>query len=304
MGKRIIISEEEKKEIRNLYNLNENLIDDVITFVKDKGGKVIDKIGDFFGIEDEDEEDKDKDEKNDKEKDLEKSVETEVSKMSPEEIEKFSKMVKYDDVKIKGSFDAEQKRNISLLIDEMKKNGITNPYAQIGMLSVINKESNFKPKGEVSYGGTSNSRIRNIFGNRVAGYSEDELDELKKDPKKFFNIVYAKTVGNQGGEDGWVYRGRGFNQLTGKNNYKKWGNVIGMGDGLVENPELLNKPETSAKLAVAFLIKNKSSIPNFTSKEQAASYFADVNSGGGSSSHRTHAINKSKNFDVEIKGIS
>ena len=101
MGKRIIISEEEKKEIRNLYNLNENLIDDVITFVKDKGGKVIDKIGDFFGIEDEDEEDKDKDEKNDKEKDLEKSVETEVSKMSPEEIEKFSKMVKYDDVKIK-----------------------------------------------------------------------------------------------------------------------------------------------------------------------------------------------------------
>jgi predicted chitinase len=225
--------------------------------------------------------------------------------MSPEEVEKFGDMVKFGDVKFTGSFDSEQKRNISLLISQMEQNGITNPYAQIGILSVISKESGFKPKGEVSYSTTSNDRIRKIFGKRVAKYSDEELNDLKKDQQKFFNVVYSKTVGNQGGEDGWIYRGRGFNQLTGKKNYEKWGNSIGMGNKLVENPDLLNKPEVAAKLAVAFLTKNKSSIPNFTSKEDAAEYFADINAGGsGSSSHRSNAVNASKNFDVEIKGIS
>ncbi len=297
MKKRFLITEEEKKSIRNLYNLNESLVDDFIGYIKDKGPEVINKVSDFFGL------DNDKEETG-KSEDSKKSLESEVSKMTPDDIKKFSKMVKYGDVKIKGPFDAEQKQNISLLIDEMKKNGITNPYAQIGILSVINKESNFKPKGEVSYGKTSNSRIRNIFGNRVKKYSDDELDKLKKDSRKFFNVVYAKTVGNQGGEDGWFYRGRGFNQLTGKKNYEKWSGRIGFGDKLVEDPELLNKPEIAAKLAVAFLIKDKTNIPNFTSKEEAAAYFADVNSGNGGRTHRHSAINKSKNFDVSISNFS
>ena len=127
----------------------------------------------------------------------------------------------------------------------------------------------------------------------------------KKDQQKFFNVVYSKTVGNQGGEDGWIYRGRGLNQLTGKKNYERLGNMIGMGDKLVQNPELVNKPEVAAKIAIAFLTKNKSSIPNFTSKEDAAEYFADINAGGsGAGSHRSNAVNASKKFDVEIKGIS
>jgi predicted chitinase len=294
MSKRFVITEDEKKSIRSLYKLDENLIDDVLNYIETEGPKVVDKVTDFLGMETDD----------DKEistSDLEK----EVSKMSPEEVEKFGDMVKFGDVKFTGSFDSEQKRNISLLISQMEQNGITNPYAQIGILSVISKESGFKPKGEVSYSTTSNDRIRKIFGKRVAKYSDEELNDLKKDQQKFFNVVYSKTVGNQGGEDGWIYRGRGLNQLTGKKNYERLGNMIGMGDKLVQNPELVNKPEVAAKIAIAFLTKNKSSIPNFTSKEDAAEYFADINAGGsGAGSHRSNAVNASKKFDVEIKGIS
>lgn len=293
MNKRFVITEEEKKSIRSLYKLDENLIDDVLDYIETEGPKVVDKVTDFLGI------------KTDDDKEVSVSdLEKEVSDMSPEDVEKFGDMVKFGDVKFTGSFDAEQKRNISLLISQMEQNGITNPYAQIGILSVIGKESGFKPKGEVSYATTSNARIRKIFGNRVAKYSDEELDNLKKDQQKFFNVVYSKTVGNQGGEDGWIYRGRGFNQLTGKKNYERLGNMIGMGDKLVQNPELVNKPEVAAKIAIAFLTKNKSSIPNFTSKEDAAEYFADINAGGsGASSHRSNAVNASKKFDVEIKGI-
>ena len=75
---------------------------------------------------------------------------------------------------------------------------------------------------------------------------------MKKDPKKFFNVVYSKTVGNQSGNDGYIYRGRGFNQLTGRGNYKRMGEKIGMGNKLVENPELVNDPEIASKIAIEF----------------------------------------------------
>jgi predicted chitinase len=173
------------------------------------------------------------------------------------------------------------------------------PLTQIGALSVISKESNFRPKSEVSYANTSNSRIRKIFGSRVSKYSDSEMDSLKKNPEKFFNVVYAKTVGNQGGGDGWKYRGRGFNQLTGKKNYEKYGNMIGR--NLVGNPDLANDPTVAAEIAVAFFTKGKpgNTFPKFKNKTEAATHFADINSGGGVSSHRANAIAAVDKFDIK-----
>jgi len=206
------------------------------------------------------------------------------------------------DVKLVGNFDDTQKRNIKLMIDYMNDKGITDPLAQIGILSVISKECNFKPKSEVSYATTSNSRIRKIFGKRVAKYSDSELDSIKKNEERFFNIVYANIIGNgnEASGDGYRYRGRGFNQLTGRGNYRKYGNMIGK--DLVGNPDLVNDPETAAEIAIAFFTKGKSgsSFPSFTDKEDAAGYFADINSGGGSSSHRGNAIAASTKFDVNV----
>ena len=66
-------------------------------------------------------------------------------------------------VKITGNFNNDQLSNINFLIDEMNKEGITDPYAQIGILSVIKKESGFIPKSEVSYSKTSNERCIKRF---------------------------------------------------------------------------------------------------------------------------------------------
>lgn len=202
------------------------------------------------------------------------------------------------DVKLMGNFDATQTRNIKLMIDYMNKTGIKDPLAQIGILSVISKESNFRPKSEVSYESTPNSRIRNYFGARVAKYSDSELNELKQDPEKFFNVIYANIIGNNEFGDGYKYRGRGFNQLTGKANYRKYGNMIGQ--NLVGNPDLVNEPEIAAQVAVAFFTKGKpaSSFPKFEDKVDASTYFADINAGGGVSSHRSNAIEASNKFDV------
>lgn len=199
-------------------------------------------------------------------------------------------------IKLVGSFDGEAKNNISLLIDAMKQKGITDPLAQIGILSVIKKESNFKPKGEVSYAGTDNSRIRGLFGSRVKNFTDEQLNKLKSNAKDFFNLVYANTVGNQGGDDGWNFRGRGFNQLTGRKNYRKYGEKIGA--NLEGNPELLNQNDVASKVAIEFLTKGKTDFPKFNTKEEAATYFADINAGGGAGSHRNKAVEASKSFDV------
>lgn len=199
-----------------------------------------------------------------------------------------------------GNFDTNQKENISLLISSMTDKGITDPLTQIGILSVISKECNFKPKSEVGYDTTSNSRIKEIFGSRVSSLSDSELDAIKSKPEDFFNLVYANIIGNGpvSSGDGYLYRGRGFNQLTGRANYKKYGNIIGK--DLVGNPDLVNEPKVAAEIAIAFATKGKpaSSFPTFTDKTAAAEFFADVNAGGGVSSHRSNAVAATDKFNI------
>lgn len=197
-----------------------------------------------------------------------------------------------------GGFDSEQQRNIELMLKYMEKEGITHPFAQIGILSTIGKESNFKPQNEVCYNNTSNSRIRSIFKKRVEDLSEPKLTLLKKDCKEFFNKVYGNLNGNLGGDDGYNFRGRGFNGITGRGVYKKYGAIVG--ENLVSDPELLNDDmEVAAKVAVAFFTNGVTSFPEFESKEQAATYFANKNAGVQRSMFAPNAVAYSKRFNVK-----
>ncbi len=61
----------------------------------------------------------------------------------------------------------DQKKAIELMVKSMVKRGITNKFMQAGILAIVSKESNLRPKSEGGYGGTDNARIRKIFGSRV-----------------------------------------------------------------------------------------------------------------------------------------
>jgi putative chitinase len=150
-----------------------------------------------------------------------------------------------------------QKNNVALINSALNKYGITNPFFRAGILAVASKESAFIPKSEISYAGTDNSRIRSVFGSRVSSLSDAQLTALKADPKAFFNRVYGGTFGrdnfnNTAPNDGYNYRGRGLNQLTGKSNYKSISDRIGI--DLVSSPDKLNDPAVAAQaLAIYFL---------------------------------------------------
>lgn len=60
-------------------------------------------------------------------------------------------------------------------------------------------------------------------------------------------------LGNTGKPDGELFKGRGFVQLTGRNNYARIGSLIGLGDKLVKEPELANDPTIAAKILASFL---------------------------------------------------
>lgn len=85
------------------------------------------------------------------------------------------------------------------------------------------------------------------------------LDFKKYEPKfikdkktgKLVNMnPKAKALGNTKPGDGTKYKGRGYIQLTGKYNYKRAGEALGL--DLVNKPELVEKPEVAAKVAVWF----------------------------------------------------
>ena len=208
-------------------------------------------------------------------------------------------------VDIVGSIGGEALSNVNLMISDMINYGITNPYTQIGILAVFGKECGYIPKSEGCYDDTANSRIRYLFGKYLTNYDEKELNDLKADCEKFFDAVYGKEsnrswdTGNDNVGDGYKYRGRGFNQITFKSTYKKYGDMIG--EDLVGNPDRLNDVNVASKAALAFLTKGKpaSSIPEFTNIDDAVRYFVNVNAGGvGSSENHGSAEEKAKLFEV------
>jgi putative chitinase len=62
-----------------------------------------------------------------------------------------------------------------------------------------------------------------------------------------------KDLGNDGSPDGERYRGRGFVQLTGRSNYRRYSEALGLGTQLIDEPDMANEPNIAARLLVHFL---------------------------------------------------
>jgi putative chitinase len=92
----------------------------------------------------------------------------------------------------------------------------------------------------------------------------------KLDFKKYdirFNPAKAKALGNIHPGDGARYFGRGFIQLTGRYNYKRAGEALGL--PLEKHPEMVEKPEVAAKVAVWFWQNHvQPNVDNFQNTKQ------------------------------------
>ena len=94
------------------------------------------------------------------------------------------------------------------------------------------------------------------FVGQVAHETANFTSMIEQNPEKNLKH-YAKTgnpLGNKGMEDAVKYIGRGFLQITGKYNYKHFGDKIrpGLGDELLKNPNLAMRKDIAIALAVVF----------------------------------------------------
>jgi putative chitinase len=97
------------------------------------------------------------------------------------------------------------------------------------------ESGNFKAVTEnLNYGAKG---LRSIFGK----YFKDDATALayERKPEKIANRVYSSRMGNgdEASGDGWKFRGRGYIQLTGKDNYTQFDKSVE--DDILANPDLV-----------------------------------------------------------------
>lgn len=98
-------------------------------------------------------------------------------------------------------------------------------------------ESGFQPKSEnLNY---SAKGLKNTF--RKYFKNDKDIQDYAGQPERIGNRVYANRLGNgnEASGQGFLYRGRGYIQLTGKYNVQKFAEFIGDPE-VVTNPELIN----------------------------------------------------------------
>jgi len=151
------------------------------------------------------------------------------------------------------------------LMAAFAQEGITDEKTQIALLANIKKESGFKPISEnLNY--TSTARLKEVFPSKTKNLSDEELKKYTNNPEGLAELVYGGRMGNTEPGDGFKYRGRGFIQLTGKNNYASMGAALNL--PLVDNPDLANDPVVAARIAARY-IKDANLRKSFNTQEEA-----------------------------------
>ena len=127
-------------------------------------------------------------------------------------------------------------------------NGMTDPKEQAMFLAQLDHESGgFKQLSEnLRYRPESLLKVFPKYFRTI----DDAKAASKGGPETIANRVYGGRMGNKADGDGFKYRGRGFIQLTGHDNYSAASSALGI--DLVNNPDLASQPETAAKIAQWF----------------------------------------------------
>ena len=111
--------------------------------------------------------------------------------------------------------------------------------------------------GYVAFIENLNYSAKGLVGTFGKYFNATTAEQYARQPVKIASKVYADRMGNgnEASQEGWLFRGRGALQTTGKGNYKAFSEHLG-------NPEILTNPdlvanEFSFESAIFFFDKNK-----------------------------------------------
>jgi putative chitinase len=147
------------------------------------------------------------------------------------------------------------------LAEIMPKYGITTERRVAHFVSQCAHESgDFRTLEEnLNY---SDKALLSVFGRYFGAPPKRDAAEYARNPEKIANYVYqdefrskAGQMGNVNEGDGWLFRGRGLKQLTGRNNYTNFGKSVDM--TAEEAAEYVSTPKGAVESACWFWDTNK-----------------------------------------------
>lgn len=93
----------------------------------------------------------------------------------------------------------------------------------------------------------SAARLLEVFPSH---FTHTQAIALQHDPRAIANQAYGSRMGNHPGtDDGWNFRGQGFSQLTGRDNYAALARITGL--DLTGHSELIHDPAHALECGVA-----------------------------------------------------
>lgn len=170
------------------------------------------------------------------------------------------------------------------LLDKYK---INTPLRLAHFFAQVGHESGFLPISEnLNY---SAEGLLKIFPKYFT--SQTAKDYARK-PEKIANKVYANRMGN-GNEvsgEGWKYRGKGFIQITGKDNYSKLSLATGV--DYINNPEKLLTEADSMISALWYW--NTISANQYADRDDITTITKRINGGLNGIEHRKQLLKEFK----------
>lgn len=105
---------------------------------------------------------------------------------------------------------------------------------EVGGLTILVENMNYRA-----------ARIVEVWTKRFPTLADAE--PYAHHPEKLANKTYGGRMGNNQAGDGWKFIGRGLIQLTGRENYERFGTRLGV--NLVDNPDLAFSADWALKIA-------------------------------------------------------
>ena len=111
--------------------------------------------------------------------------------------------------------------------------------------------------GYVAFSENLNYSAKGLVGTFGKYFNATTAEQYARQPVKIASKVYGDRMGNgnEASQEGWLFRGRGALQTTGKGNYKAFSEHLGKPE-ILTNPDLVAN-DFSFESAIFFFDKNK-----------------------------------------------
>jgi putative chitinase len=170
----------------------------------------------------------------------------------------------------------------------LAKHQINTPLRLAHFFAQLHHESNLRPIEE-----NLNYSFKGLLKVFKKHFPTEEMARLyERKPERIANRVYANRMenGNESSGDGWKYRGRGFIQITGKQNYRML--TADTGIDYLNNPDLLLTEADSMISALWYWSRN--GLNRFADADDVRKVTRIINGGFNGLTHRTELTEKYK----------